>query len=116
VPGPHRQRRCRLHPGWPAAEQQGNHRAHQAGPRRDQPACRYLLLDYHEKFGINRVGLHLSRQGTMIIWTVSDFLRLLGATMPLAELPLRQRLHAVSTFGASASTRLPRVAAMTPYG
>jgi len=52
----------------------------------------------------------------MIIWTVSDFLRLLGATMPLAELPLRQRLHAVSTFGASASTRLPRVAAMTPYG
>ena len=28
----------------------------------------YLLVDYHDAFGINQVGLHLSRQGAMITW------------------------------------------------
>jgi hypothetical protein len=51
----------------------------------------YLLLDYHDEFGINRVGLYLSRQGALITWTVEDFLRLLGATEPLSK--LRERLH-----------------------
>jgi hypothetical protein len=51
----------------------------------------YLLLDYDDQYGINRVGLYLSRQGMGITWTVDEFLDLLGATRPLPV--LRKRLR-----------------------
>ena len=46
----------------------------------------YLLLDYHDEYGINRVGLYLSRQGGLITWTTHEFLHRLGATHPLPQL------------------------------
>jgi hypothetical protein len=51
----------------------------------------YLLLDYDDQYGINRVGLYLSRQGKGITWTVDEFLHLLGATQPLPA--LREQLR-----------------------
>ncbi|MFD7626766.1 UvrD-helicase domain-containing protein [Streptomyces sp. NPDC059851] len=53
----------------------------------------YLLLDYDDRFGIDRVGLYLSRQGGMITWGAADFLRRLGATAGLPELRSRLRHH-----------------------
>ncbi len=55
----------------------------------------YLLLDYDDEFGIDRVGLYLSRQGHLITWTVPDFLLRLGTTTPLPTLRhrLRDFLH-----------------------
>ncbi|WP_242891097.1 hypothetical protein [Actinomadura litoris] len=53
----------------------------------------YLLLDYDDHYGINRVGLYLSRQGALITWTVEDFLRRLGTTAPLPLLRRRFRSH-----------------------
>lgn len=46
----------------------------------------YLLLDYDDQYGIDRVGLYLSRQGTAVTWKAGDFLGLLGATAPLPAL------------------------------
>ncbi|GCD40379.1 hypothetical protein GKJPGBOP_08240 [Streptomyces paromomycinus] len=46
----------------------------------------YLLLDYSDSYGIDRVGLYLSRQGALIDWSVADFLGLLGAQMQLPDL------------------------------
>ena len=51
----------------------------------------YLLLDYDDQYGIDRVGLYLSRQGMGITWKVDEFLDLLGATQPLPV--LRQQLR-----------------------
>ena len=51
----------------------------------------YLLLDYPDEHGIREVGLYLSRQGTVISWTVPEFLDLLGATATLPT--LRQKLR-----------------------
>jgi cation transport regulator ChaB len=51
----------------------------------------YLLLDYPNEHGIREVGLYLSRQGTVISWTVPEFLDLLGATVKLPT--LRQKLR-----------------------
>ena len=53
----------------------------------------YLLLDYADAFGIRGVGLYLSRQGAVIDWMVDEFLGLLGARLPLAELRARLRRH-----------------------
>jgi len=53
----------------------------------------YLLLDYHDEFGIDQVGLYLARQGAMITWSAAEFLRLLGAGEPLARLRERLRTH-----------------------
>ncbi|MGK5544979.1 UvrD-helicase domain-containing protein [Streptomyces sp. URMC 127] len=55
----------------------------------------YLLLDYDDQFGIDQVGLYLSRQGGLITWDVADFLRRLGASSPLPQLRahLRRHLH-----------------------
>jgi hypothetical protein len=53
----------------------------------------YLLLDYDDQFGIDQVGLYLSRQGGLITWDAADFLRRLGAAMPLAQLRERLRRH-----------------------
>ncbi|MGW7003693.1 UvrD-helicase domain-containing protein [Streptomyces sp. NPDC054933] len=46
----------------------------------------YLLLDYDDRFGIDRVGLYLSRQGGLITWSVPEFLTKLGTSTTLAEL------------------------------
>jgi hypothetical protein len=58
----------------------------------------YLLLDYDDHYGINRVGLYLSRQGGLITWSVQEFLNQLGATTPLPQLRamLRQHLQQVN--------------------
>ncbi|MBE1609964.1 hypothetical protein [Actinopolymorpha pittospori] len=53
----------------------------------------YLLLDYDDQYSIDRVGLYLSRQGGLIIWDASEFLRGLGSTTPLPELRHRFRDH-----------------------
>ncbi len=53
----------------------------------------YLLLDYDDRFGIDRVGLYLSRQGGLITWEAAEFLRRLGASAPLPELRTRLRDH-----------------------
>lgn len=55
----------------------------------------YLLLDYDDQFGIDQVGLYLSRQGGLITWEAADFLRRLGASAPQPQLraQLRQHLH-----------------------
>ncbi len=56
----------------------------------------YLLLDYDDQYGIDRVGLYLSRQGTAVTWKVAEFLELLGAKAPLPALrkQLRTSLRA----------------------
>jgi hypothetical protein len=46
----------------------------------------YLLLDYHDEFRIDRVGLYLSRQGGLITWDTTEFLDRLGADAPLSRL------------------------------
>jgi hypothetical protein len=46
----------------------------------------YLLLDYDDRHRINRLGLYLSRQGGMIVWSVEEFLQALGCTRSLASL------------------------------
>ncbi len=51
----------------------------------------YLLLDYDNEFGIDQVGLYLSRQGGLIDWNVEEFLGRLGASAPLPR--LRVELH-----------------------
>jgi len=63
----------------------------------------YLLLDYDDHYGINRVGLYLSRQGALIVWSVPDFLNRLGSSTPLPRLRhqlqqhLRQHLRGAMT-------------------
>ncbi|WP_315903476.1 UvrD-helicase domain-containing protein [Streptomyces violarus] len=46
----------------------------------------YLLLDYDDQYGIDHVGLYLSRQGGLITWEVGEFLRRLGGDAPLRQL------------------------------
>jgi len=62
----------------------------------------YLLLDYDNRYGIERVGLYLSRQGQLIEWEAGHFLRLLGARRQLHE--LRQVCRAVLTSPTDAET------------
>ncbi|MEU9348025.1 hypothetical protein AB0D74_43200 [Streptomyces sp. NPDC048278] len=64
----------------------------------------YLLLDYDNRYGIERVGLYLSRQGQLVEWETVPFLRLLGTGRPLTE--LRQACRAVLT-SAPGSVPLP---------
>ncbi|GGP00094.1 hypothetical protein [Wenjunlia tyrosinilytica] len=68
----------------------------------------YLLLDYDNEYGIDRVGLYLSRQGALITWPTAEFLRSLGAAEPLPQLraQLRQHLHEAGHRGRD--TSLPR--------
>ncbi|MFJ6623108.1 UvrD-helicase domain-containing protein [Kitasatospora sp. NPDC091335] len=53
----------------------------------------YLLLDYDDRYRIDRLGLYLSRQGHLVAWDVNEFLTRLGATAPLAGLRDRLRRH-----------------------
>jgi hypothetical protein len=68
-----------------------------------QQLAGYLLLDYDDAYGIDRVGLYLSRQGALITWPVPEFLNALGARVPLPQLRtllrdhLRQTKHVVSS-------------------
>jgi hypothetical protein len=62
----------------------------------------YLVLDYDDRYGINRVGLYLSRQGALIVWTVEDFLHRLGATRPVTDLRRRLRGHLARHVGSAA--------------
>jgi hypothetical protein len=59
----------------------------------------YLLLDYDDVYGINRVGIYLSRQGGMITWSVDEFLHSLGARTSLNNLRtlLKHHLHRGAT-------------------
>jgi hypothetical protein len=58
----------------------------------------YLLLDYDNYFGMDSVGLYLSRQGGLITWNAEEFLRRLGTPVPLSQLrrKLRQHLYAAT--------------------
>ncbi|GAA5707661.1 UvrD-helicase domain-containing protein [Streptomyces avermitilis] len=58
-----------------------------------QQLAGYLLLDYDNVYGIDRVGLYLSRQGTLITWNVPWFLDALGARVPLPQLRALLRDH-----------------------
>ena len=46
----------------------------------------YLMLDYEDRYGVRRLGFYLSRFGRLVIWTVEDYLALLGSRWPLDEL------------------------------
>ncbi|QKW48199.1 UvrD-helicase domain-containing protein [Streptomyces buecherae] len=58
-----------------------------------QQLAGYLLLDYDDTYGIDRVGLYLSRQGALITWPVPEFLNALGARAPLPQLRALLRDH-----------------------
>ena len=68
----------------------------------------YLLLDYDDEYGIDRVGLYLSRQGALIAWSVEEFLHLLGASGGVTRLRGRLRDHLRRAGLAAASSQLPR--------
>jgi hypothetical protein len=68
----------------------------------------YLLLDYDDQYRIDRVGLYLSRQGALIVWTVPDFLHRLGATRPLRELRRRLRAHLARVAASATRTHGPQ--------
>jgi len=59
----------------------------------------YLLLDYDDRYRIDRLGLYLSRQGGLIVWEVEEFLTALGARHTLANLRtlLQHRLRTKPT-------------------
>lgn len=50
-----------------------------------QLAC-YVLLDYDDRYGIERVGWYFARIGVLVAWDVGSFFRLLGAVRPIGEL------------------------------
>ncbi|UKZ02829.1 hypothetical protein BOQ63_001465 (plasmid) [Streptomyces viridifaciens] len=64
----------------------------------------YLLLDYDDEHQVRVLSLYLSRQGALIGWGVEEFLAVLGATKPLAE--LRQTLARELTPAGSAAARI----------
>lgn len=53
----------------------------------------YLLLDYDDQYGIDRVGLYLSRQGGLITWPAETFLHQLGSKHRLPQLRSLFRDH-----------------------
>ncbi|MET7641781.1 hypothetical protein [Streptomyces sp. NPDC005438] len=55
----------------------------------------YLLLDYEDEYGLDKVCFYLSRQGLLVTWSTQEFLELLGARQPLPKLraALRQALR-----------------------
>ncbi|WP_438453345.1 hypothetical protein [Streptomyces asiaticus] len=71
----------------------------------------YLLLDYDNTYGIERVGLYLSRQGRLIEWETGQFLRLLGGRGPLSELREACRA-ALTTAPAEAAPSVPQQVAL----
>lgn len=51
----------------------------------------YTLLDYNDRYGIDRVGWYLARTGALVTWSLPDFFALLGARRPVNELRARTR-------------------------
>ncbi|MEU9136929.1 hypothetical protein AB0D33_13325 [Streptomyces sp. NPDC048404] len=68
-------------------------RAHTLTRSAVQQLAGYLLLDYDDTYGINRVGLCLSRHGGLIVWSAEEFLDAMGARVPLPELRVLLRSH-----------------------
>jgi hypothetical protein len=46
----------------------------------------YALLDYDDRYGIERVGWYFARVGWLVTWELAAFLGLLGAAHPMADL------------------------------
>ncbi|MFF5931577.1 UvrD-helicase domain-containing protein [Streptomyces hydrogenans] len=76
---------------------------HQIGTPQVQQLAGYLLLDYDDVYGIDRVGFYLSRQGGLITWSVPEFLRAMGARAPLPVLRGGLRDHLRSSRAHSAA-------------
>ncbi|GAA3485484.1 hypothetical protein [Streptomyces yanii] len=68
-------------------------RPHKIGRAEVQQLAGYLLLDYDDTYRIDQVGFYLSRQGTLIAWTVPEFLTTLGSRKPLPQLRGGLRSH-----------------------
>lgn len=66
---------------------------HKLGREEIYQLAGYLLLDYDNAYGIDSVGLYLSRQGGLMTWNVGEFLQRLGAGYPLAQLRVQLREH-----------------------
>jgi hypothetical protein len=49
----------------------------------------YALLDYDDRYGIERVGWYFARAGWLVSWDLDEFLGLLGASRPVGDLRLR---------------------------
>ncbi|MEU3401992.1 UvrD-helicase domain-containing protein [Streptomyces filamentosus] len=83
---------------------------HQIGTSQVQQLAGYLLLDYDDAYGIDRVGFYLSRQGGLITWSVPEFLRAMGARVPLPVLRggLRDHLRPSRAHSAAVVIRMPR--------
>ncbi|MFF7048225.1 UvrD-helicase domain-containing protein [Streptomyces griseorubiginosus] len=62
-----------------------------------QQLAGYLLLDYDDAYGIDRVGLYLARQGALIDWSVAEFLDALGTRDSLSQLRNLLRHHLQQT-------------------
>lgn len=65
----------------------------------------YLLLDYEDVYGVDRVAFYLSRQGALISWSAEDFLGLLGSQLALPD--LRAACQHALTNGASGNPPPP---------
>ncbi|MCW0216517.1 MAG: hypothetical protein OJJ54_24475 [Pseudonocardia sp.] len=50
----------------------------------------YALLDYDDRYQIERVGWYLTRAGWLVTWDLAEFVALLGTSRPVAE--LRERV------------------------
>ncbi|SEG85219.1 hypothetical protein SAMN05216223_12310 [Actinacidiphila yanglinensis] len=46
----------------------------------------YALLDYSDQYGLNRVGLYLTRTARLVTWDVEELLQMMGAQAPLPTL------------------------------
>lgn len=46
----------------------------------------YALLDYDDRYGIERVGWYLARLGWLVTWDLDEFFGLLGASYSVSEL------------------------------
>ena len=57
----------------------------------------YVLLDYDDQYSIHSVGIYMARQGKLLQWPISDFLRLLTGNDTVSEdwlcLTLREALE-----------------------
>ncbi|MGN5631515.1 UvrD-helicase domain-containing protein [Streptomyces sp. AC154] len=68
-------------------------RPHRLGREEVQQLAGYLLLDYDDHYGIRDIGFYLARQGSLIRWSVPDFLTTLGARTTLPHLRAALRKH-----------------------
>ncbi|MFJ3692129.1 hypothetical protein ACIPWB_30965 [[Kitasatospora] papulosa] len=71
-------------------------RPHRLGREEVQQLAGYLLRDYDNQYDIHDIGFYLARQGTLIRWSVPEFLITPGArtTLPQLRTALREDLRA----------------------